>query len=373
MTLATDLSDPTWTVNIPYNSETMMSVDGEKWLEDHWMNNNPTEVRTPIIAKRFADMSLWELYLPVNKKGSVDANGGNSMGDMNRDYAVEAYLVGRCMGVVDGTPDAPCTNGKEKCTQFFSTGAMGKHCQYVANTQDIFSYTGTQAAYSALCGLDTVTHLPVDTSKRGPWVKDALKLPDCACANYKQSQYAQPTMNSFNYSSFIDWLHKTNPSYVVPAQGYCWWPSCTDLSNSLRIDALFPANQSQEDPRCPALVNCIKIGGTAKEPVARSCVSGLPSNSSTPATHTNRPGSAKTPASYQPSQSYTPSASPVAPSTLYEKVKTTLQTWSHKKWFIPVVVCVGVLLLAGILYAVLASGSKNKGVTATVSTARSRK
>ena len=156
-------------------------------------------------------------------------------------------------------------------------------------------------------------------------------------------------MNAFNYSSFIDWLHKTNPQYVLPAEGYCWWPSCTNLSNSLRIDALFPKNQNQEDPRCPAIVQCIKIGGTAEEPIARSCIAA-------PQGQTGfRPGFAAGPG---PGVAPGPKRAPTPPArdlTLLEKLKT----WPHQKWFVPVAVAAGVLMLAIVLYVAFGTKQTN--------------
>ena len=348
--------------DMPYNTLTMEAIDWQTYTQaymqriwdcDYCYNNYDVEPGSGVwnadifITNR--ELYLWQFFLPINKRGALDGNDGNTMLDMNRDDALSAYLTSACMGVVEQSADEPCTNGQKKCTKFFSDGAVGKRCQQVAN----MSYYAQQAAYSTLCGLDPVTHVPVAQAARGSWVKDALKLPDCACANYKQSQFPQKTMNSFNYSSFIDWLHKTNPRYTIPAEGYCWWPSCTDLSNSLRIDALFPANQSQEDPRCPGLVNCMKIGGKAEEPVAQSCIAALPEKPTNP-----YPGF--TPAK-GPGAGLGPTQAPLLPThklTLIEKLKT----WPHQKWFIPVAVAAGVLMLAIVLYVALGTKKTSSGL-----------
>jgi hypothetical protein len=266
----------------------------------------------------------WELYVPVNAKNSVDKKGG-SMFEYNRDDALKVYLLNRCMGV---TTEACRTHGT-KCTQFLSDGSVGKKCNEVAKLSDY----AKQAAYKTACGIQPDGDNMGQPFKNLSLFRDALATVDCSCINYKNSTYAQPNLVGRDYARFVNDF----PKLDLPDEAYCWWPTCTEKSQTLTVTSQSgPTDSSLYDPKCPAIINNMKRITAGQDPLLPGDKGFTPSSSgagfSTPASDTQGP------------ESGSDTTNVHTPAGVMDQVKLLPKL----SWFIPVVVVLGILILAAI-------------------------
>jgi hypothetical protein len=279
----------------------------------------------------------WALYVPTNDIGSLDPKG-NNMRELNREDALKSFLLNRCMGVTrEG-----CRTGKPTCTQFMSSSSASKICNDVAKMSDY----AKQAAYKAVCGIQPDgEHMGQPFVNLTP-VRDALATVDCSCINYKNSTYAQPNLVGRDYARFVNDF----PKFDLPDEPYCWWPTCTEKSQSLTVTSQAgPTDPSAYDPKCPAIVNNIKritegdtpSSGPASEPASASA-STSGEGSFSPGSGSGDPG---------PGASDTPSRGPTSAS----KPKV----WYKQTWFIVAALIVGLLIILGVYYWYASPGKRS--------------
>jgi hypothetical protein len=266
----------------------------------------------------------WALYVPTNDIGSHDPKG-NNMRELNREDALKSFLLNRCMGVTrEG-----CRTGKPTCTQFMSSSSASKICNDVAKMSDY----AKQAAYKAVCGIQPDgEHMGQPFVNLTP-VRDALATVDCSCINYKNSTYAQPNLVGRDYARFVNDF----PKLDLPDEAYCWWPTCTEKSQTLTVTSQSgPTDSSLYDPKCPAIINNMKRITAGQDPLLPGDKGFTPSSSgagfSTPASDTQGP------------ESGSDTTNVHTPAGVMDQVKLLPKL----SWFIPVVVVLGILILAAI-------------------------
>jgi hypothetical protein len=204
-----------------------------------------------------------------------------------------------------------------------------------------------QAAYKTVCGIQPDgDHMGQPFDNLTPY-RDALKTVDCSCINYKHSTFLQPNLVGRDYTRFI----QDFPQLDLPSEAYCWWPTCTDHSRSLTVTSQAgPTDSTAVDPKCPALafsMHRISVGLPPEinddEPDPTLPIDPGHGGSHSPSSKHKSPGSV-TP--FTPGPATSPATSPRAapkPKSLYTQT-----------WFIAVMVVVGVLIVGGVLYTLMA-------------------
>ena len=289
-------------------------------------------------------LPMWELVIPVNKAGDKDA-WGSSMGDANQQTAMETFLNSRCMTLdTEAGSDVGkvCKTGFKTCTKFLSKSPTGLACQAAA----LLNVGSTKAVYRAICGVDAAGN-----SLNTPVAKEhvaALATPDCACINYPQSTYKQASMMGMDYKEFSDWRNENRIPNLLP-EGRCWWPSCTNPANTLRFpDDPVPGSPAATavtpqagQAACGTVINCIAAmrgisvdhDSIANATIVQNC--GGVANTDTPPGAEGMNGGTD--------DYHTPASAP-GPAGVMDQVKL----WPKQSWFIPVVVVLGILILAAI-------------------------